>query len=379
MVYTTKDKIADLFLYCYLVLFPFGQLLRIQIPLNNGYLAIFPTDFFVFLFLLFSRIKIKRNDPLIAFFSLIVFSFVLNINIYSFPLLPGLGFIVRLFSYLLFWYSLKDFVDRRKIGNLVFKSLIVVLTSCMVFGWFQYIFYSDLRFLYPYGWDDHLNRLAGSFLDPGFTGLILGFGFITCVVKFIESKNHLYSILAVFFFATVGLTYSRASIIALVFGLLFVLLKYRKYLWLIFTFVLIGCGIWILPKSEGEGTNLRRTFSVISRLENYNQTIEIFKQNPVFGVGYNNLCHTKSTSNTSHSCSGSDNGILLIASTLGVLGLFTFAFYVYCVIRQTSHDYFGTIFIANLIALFIHMQFNNSLLYPWVLGVLGLQYAISRK
>ena len=38
------------------------------------------------------------------------------------------------------------------------------------FGILQYALVPDLRSLHILGWDDHLNRLAGSFLDPNFTG-----------------------------------------------------------------------------------------------------------------------------------------------------------------------------------------------------------------
>ena len=380
MVYTTRDKIADLFLFLYLVSFPFGQLLRMQVQFGSNYLAVFPNDIFLFFFIGFAGLKLKTLKPLRAFFSVVLFSYLLNYFIYNFSPMPGLGYVVRLFTYLVFWFSAADFTKRKKLTPTVQNLVIAILTAVSIFGWLQYLIYPDLRFLFAYGWDDHLNRLAGTFFDPGFTGLLLCFGFIVCLVNFLHSKKKIYGFLAGVFLVSVGFTYSRASILALAVSLVFVLVKFKKYFLIVVGILVILMGIYFLPKKQGQGTNLTRLYSINLRLENYQQTFAVFSENPVFGVGYNNLCQTKNTKeNSSHACSGADNSILFIASTLGVFGLFALIYFLYLVMNATAANNQGIIFLTFLVALFVHSQFVNSIFYPWVLGVLGLQYAISRK
>ena len=42
---------------------------------------------------------------------------------------------------------------------------------------------------------------------------------------------------------------------------------------------------FMLPRPGGEGVRLGRTASTLARVDNFRESLEIFTNNPVFGVG----------------------------------------------------------------------------------------------
>ena len=66
----------------------------------------------------------------------------------------------------------------------VINSLLAVSIASSVFGILQYLIWSDLTALKYLGWDDHLLRMVGTFLDPTYLGLILVLGIIIASEKF---------------------------------------------------------------------------------------------------------------------------------------------------------------------------------------------------
>jgi hypothetical protein len=75
--------------------------------------------------------------------------------------------------------------------------LIIAGSVAAFFGLLQYLFMPDLRFLYDIGWDMHYGRLAGTFLDPTFIGLILVLNILLIVNRYF-SKKEKYLILLIF-------------------------------------------------------------------------------------------------------------------------------------------------------------------------------------
>lgn len=110
----------------------------------------------------------------------------------------------------------------------------------------------------------------------------------------------------------------------------------------------------------------------------------MISRSPVFGVGVNNVCALRKLvflNNLlgSHSCGGYDNSFVFILATTGVVGFLIFIYEMRWVLAETSADGFGLAFKAAIISLFIHANFTNSIVYPWVLGYVVLLGAISRK
>lgn len=279
-----------------------------------------------------------------------------------------------------------------------------------IFGVVQYLLFPDLRYLRYFGWDDHYFRMTGTFLDPNFFGLIMVIGLglellagshpeagksaegsppatLYVAMRAGRSKTvdaSLDSSVAspfrndtktnwlrvIFYLFCLALTYSRASWVAWLillvswtisrifcepikfdpFYLLRVLFRPLKLLTTCFLLLATFLIFYFVPKPYGEGGNLLRTASVVARENNWSQSWQIIKENPVFGVGFNNYQlaspnHTKA-----------DNSLLLVWATTGIFG---FAAFVWLIFRIQPF--------WLILPIVIHSFFNNSLFYPWVM------------
>ena len=125
---------------------------------------------------------------------------------------------------------------------------------------------------------------------------------------------------------------------------------------------------------------------------------KILDDNPWLGVGYNHLYWVKHDYDPlvvpSHAAAGFDSSLLTIAVGTGTIGLILFLI-IYCLVfrraLQTYKDKAGLPYrqgvalalLAIFVALFLHSQFVNSLLYPQLLIVfwylVGLLYLAPKK
>ena len=71
-------------------------------------------------------------------------------------------------------------------------------------------------------------RLVGTFLDPGYMGLLMAFGGIMSLDKYLMTKKKSGFVKTVFFAVTLLFTYSRASYMAFLFGISYLFFKYKK-------------------------------------------------------------------------------------------------------------------------------------------------------
>lgn len=389
----TKGKLSRIvskrLVYLYLLLFPLGQLLRIETKVLGMPITVHPADLVVVVLLLTvvaSKQKIpKATKYFYPFFLAASFSLVLSFSL--FPVLDvfrGALFFIRLLAYFGLFVAVFNLskipINKKKISSL----LTITIFFVALFGWVQYFLLPDLRWLRQFGWDDHLFRLVGTFLDPGFTGLILTFGFLISLGRYIRTKSHVFLLTTILFLVSVAFTYSRASYISLLLGTIIFLVSVNKRVKrVIVVLVLIFIvSIPLLPKPSSSGVQLGRLYSISSRIEYYKETFIIWKNAPVFGVGFNNICagrqmFVKKDSYNAHSCSGSDSGILFILATTGVIGLITISGAVLRVFRNLPNSPERTAFIASAVALFAHSFFTNSLFYPWVLGFMAILFAIT--
>jgi len=347
--------------YLIFLIFPFGQLLRINIFGTE-----FPIiDIFIVLFSFFNLItQIKNNNfkpknkYLLMFIPVALISLLLNLYFRHLPLLKSLFYFTRLTSFLLLIIFPPTHISHKNLQ----KYLILSLFSCVLFGLIQYFFWPDLTYFSTQNWDPHLNRLVGSFLDPTFTALI--YLLFLIFLFFNYPKSHIKTILISLTYFALALTYSRSTYLALFIISLFVSLKLHQQKLFISTTILLILTIILLPKPYGEGTKLDRTSSIYAKVQNYKQAINTIKQSPIIGLGYNNLPHFKNTP-SNHSNSGFDNSFLTIFATTGIFGFILFLKGFLYLYRQSS------IFIQTiLMATTIHSFFANSFLYVWILFLL---------
>jgi hypothetical protein len=382
----TKAKLIEYLLFAYLILFPFGQILRWEVTAGNSIVPINPTDLIAVVIFLLGLIGKIQKPPIFKHLKNFIyaagFSLLVSIGVFkNFSVVFGGLYLLRLISYsylfLVTWNIIRD--KKRWFGLLLGVTFAVAL-----FGWFQYFFYPDLRALYAWGWDDHLFRLAGTFLDPTFTGIILAFGFILSISSFLFNKKKKLLFLALFFLISVAFTYARAVYLGLLAGSLLVFILKKNLKLVAFTFIIFFAVVLTLPRPSGEGVKLERSYSVYARLTNYQETLAIIGKSPVFGVGYNNLCLARQKylgdyNPLSHSCSGSDSSLLLVLATTGIVGFLAFLKLLKEVIRSVSKDVYGVAFLGAAAALFLHGFFSNSYFYSWTMGFIALLLAVSLK
>jgi O-antigen ligase len=366
----------------YIVLFPFGQLLRIE----AGFFTIHPADLIVFIsiiFYFFGWFK-KRQvfNYAMNFIWIGVFSLVLSLSYFSpFEVLMGSLYLVRLFSYFTFAMLVVNLINKKILKReFLLNSLILTSVFVGIYGWIQYLVFPDLTSLKYVGWDDHLSRIVGNFLDPGFTGIILVLGVIASFAGYVKKKSKILVVITAFLFITVVFTYSRSSYLALISGAFYLFLKWKNLKKMSLMLIIFAVLILLLPRPAGEGVRLERTQSVFARLQNYKETVEVIDKYPLFGVGFNNLCYVRlrlfAADPESHSCGGSDSSLLFILATTGIIGFLVFIKFIYEVVKNAiGSNVYGLVFSSSGVAIIIHSLFTQSLFYPWVMGWMGILLA----
>ncbi len=379
MAKSAKLSLNSIFLFLFLILFPFGQIIRIGI--------IQPVDVVAGLAAVFSVIRRLPKPEVFKYLSEFLL-FALVSWLFSLTLFPQIGvfygllYLLRLGAYIYFLIYIWNFAKEESSRKLLLNCLLGVAVAAAIFGWAQFFWFSDLRPFFPLGWDEHLYRLFGTFLDPTFLGLIIVFGLIITTYQYIVIKQNKYLLLAVFLLITLAFTYSRASYLALFAGLS-VIAYYKKVIGklLVVSFGLLLL-ILVLPTSKNHVLSFTRQFSAVARVENYKTTLNIFEKSPVFGVGYDNMCIAYQKfigpqGFSSHACSGSDSSLLFILATTGVAGLMVFIFMVIWIARYVKNSRYVVILGSSFAALAVHSLFSNSLFYPWILGWIMILLAIS--
>lgn len=233
----------------------------------------------------------------------------------------------------------------------------------------------------------HLFRLVGTFLDPAFLGLILVFGLILSIHRWIDNRNgkNISNVLiTAFLLISLAFTYSRASYLAFITGIVVIIFLTKRLKKLILLVALLVLIAFLLPTAKNHSIELFRTFSALSRIDNYKTTLQIFSKSPVFGIGYNNMCiayqkYIGEQSFSSHACSGSDSSLLMILATTGVTGFMIFIFSIINIglsLRRNTNFLFLS---SSFLAMLTHSLFCNSMFYPWILGYLIILLAVNVK
>jgi len=406
------EKIIVCLLFVFLALFPFGQLTKI--PLNFFNLPevhLYLTDVVLF-FLVLSwgvwGVLVTRKKyqlpplakPIFLFIALAGLSLAVNSPLFS-GREVGVGFL-----YLLRWifyaglyfvlFDLKERLPWLKKGWFCF--LIIIGSTVAVFGLIQYFLWPNLKVLEVLQYDPHFYRLVGTFLDPGFTGIILVLTLIllvnyhgSCQV-FSPKKTHkgspfwgspytchpLSFLLILFIYLALALTYSRASWLAFFVGMTVVAFYKKSFkLWLLVVGILALTWIFI-PQPVGEGGKLTRTYTIQSRFTNYSQAWQIIREKPILGIGFNTLRYYQRNKGlispeewqVNHAGAGLDNSWLFVLATSGILGFLGYLGIWGKVIQRVKRvkREKKVIILVSIGALFVHSFFLNSLFYPWVMA-----------
>lgn len=393
-------KLIVILLYCYIAIFPLGQIVKlpvqlIELPEINLYL----TDMLIFLLVscwlgwrLITRRKLQfppLGRPVLAFFIVTLVSLLVNYRSLSggeigVALLYSLRWVVYAGVYFVI-YDLGQ-SSKFKVQS-ISNGLVLVGLLAAIFGLLQYLFLPDTRFLEKWGWDPHYYRVIGTFLDPGFLGLILVLTLIPLVIKLWPFTKLSWRIAAwLIIYIALALTYSRASYLAYL-GSMGTIAWIKKSPKFFLGILMVGIvTVLLLPRPGGEGVRLERESTIKLRVVNWQQSLAIAKDHFILGIGFNAYRYAQKRygfldeqrSQVSHAGGGADSSLLFVLATTGILGLAAYLWLWMRIIKFTIYNLPASpaggqftikiAILASVVALFIHSLFLNSLFYPWVMG-----------
>lgn len=394
--------ITILLLYFLFLLLPFGQLTKL--PINYPEVNVYAHDVvLVLLILVFALTKVFKKEKLVlpktapAIF-IFIFSCLLSliVNFKNYPLrnlLVASLYFLRWSFYALFYFFIYDLFKRRsRIRNNIIQMLMIVGFTASFLGLLQYIFIPDIRPLTFLQWDDHYYRLVGTFLDPGFTGVIYVLSLILIVVLYwgemIKFKKTSLWILWLIVYLALALTYARSAYLAYLIAMAVVARFKKSFKFFLGVLILGIVTLLLLPRQGGEGVRLERKSTIFLRIESYKKAVKIIADNPIFGVGFNTYRYAQKKYGflgeewqKTHSGAGVDSSLLFVFATTGIVG---FASFIYLLIKLAALNYpfkktenLKLVSFASFLAVFIHSFFNNSLFYPWIMIWLWVNLGLS--
>lgn len=386
-----------------MIFFPFGELLRWNIVEDIVVKPLDITAGLITIVYLYDVIRYKKPIPsfalkvgafaLAGLFCLVFNSYWLeNMQFFAASL-----YLLRWISYggvLIAFYSFDNAFKKSIIPVLLLQGFIIVL-----FGFVQYIFFQNLKPLMYQGWDDHLYRIFSVFFDPNFAA-----AFYTLFITFLagllwnryqqkDAEKYKKKLLVGVSCTILALllTFSRSGIVMfLTSTIVFLfLIKRQQYIKFVIGGIILFMVI-ISPWYKLENVNPFRTTSVYARLANYSTALEIIRENPVFGVGFNAYRYAQEKKNPSyiindipdHAGAGVDNSFLFVLATTGIVGFgvylslwLTLLKIAYKRYREEKNMY-AIIFLASAAGLFINAFFVNSLFFTaiivWMWILFGL-------
>lgn len=368
----------------FFIVFSFAEVLRLRL----GTVSFGAVDVVVvliiaaWLVLVKKKKKYKLFKPLLIFSLLAGFSLLINLTSYrADQLLNSSMYLVRFILYAGIYFVIVDLGKpiNSKLIKYVFLSGVLILTL----GFAQLFLYPDLKNLYYLGFDDHMYRLFGTFLDPNFIGIffVLSFIFVFILKDQILSDKYKYLIwiFLILDFIALVLTFSRSSLLMFVVSVIIYSALVRK--WKIAVGI-IGLLIIIFtllsPLFHIENINLFRTASTTARLESSAVALKIFTEKPM-GVGFNTYRYARErygdpdTSKfvPSHAGAGVDNSYVLTLVTAGFMGLAAYLYLLFSIFRlgwrDAGKNKLALVLAVSMGGLFINASFINSLFYGFVM------------
>ncbi|MBI2613675.1 MAG: O-antigen ligase family protein [Candidatus Levybacteria bacterium] len=384
----------------FLGVFCLGEIFRFNLG-NNIYIK--PIDIAVIVLSLawiaqeYRYIKKIYKDtlflPIALFIGTMILSLSININNFSQnEVFVAFSYIVRWVLYANLYFIVKNFNPKFK--KKILYMLLVVGAIFTFFGFVQYLFYSNLRNLYYLGWDEHMHRMFSAFLDPNFAGaffvlylfFLLGILFYSLNNNKIKQARFIGSI-SIFALISIFLTHSRSALIMLLIATVIFFMLSKKMKWIIGIILVSVIFIAISSKSFNiENINLFRIASTEARIDSAKIAINIIKDNPLLGVGFNTYRYAQikygfrnpTSSNVSHADAGTDNSFLFVMATTGIIGMIAYLNLLWSMLRESysnykSYDsksiqkYIGIIAMTLIVGIIISAIFINSLFYPFIL------------
>lgn len=327
----------------------------------------------------------------ILFVVIALLSLILQLPNYSLPqIMVSSFYLIRLFFYLIAGLVVFNMLKAETFSpDTLVKLIIASGVFVSLFGLIQLIILPDFEILdSALGWDPHKNRLASTFFDPNFTAAYLVICFTLGLETLFNSKkpSTLLLLVLVILLSAIILTFSRSgwlflSVIVLFYGF------YRTKWLLVVSAVLVFSTYFAVPRIQTRISGITDPAdSAHFRFISWGNTIEIIKDNPIFGVGYNAFRYSQQDYGFieygtlgGNSGAGSDASMLFVFATTGIIGLAVYVGTYLCYVLKAFYCRFrvyNLAIFAILIGLLIESIFINSLFYPQIFFVLLLLFAI---
>ncbi len=396
----------------------FGQLIRFPLPGQGGGLLISDLALvMVIMSAVFNLLKLWITDYLegtpseqitsyfllLSFLPFLVWSlFSLSINSYTdldfHSSVIAFSYWLRIAFILFLLPALLTLFKDDKLARFALRGFLASASTLVFLGFLQLIFFPDLSWLASRGWDPHQHRLLSTWFDPNFFG-----GFLAVTLPFFftaafysrssahkpQAMDYGLRITSFFAFLALLLTQSRSAWLAFFVSIL------------IFLPILISKALKRLnPKQLFIGTDAAlflllvtvvvlgafwpRVYGLISpdatvnlRLDSLKRAWPLAEENLLIGVGYNTYQfaarQTGLISNYAiHSRAGTDNSLLNLLITTGVIGSLLFltpwAYLVFSLhgLWRRGRALAGAA-IFSVFVIFIQSQFINALFYSHLL------------
>jgi hypothetical protein len=374
-------------LWAVLLLLSLGQLQRLQ--LDSG-IAVYAYDVVIILSLLVGiatqfktwkeSLRTLRHTPWfvpgLLLGGWIVIGLV-NAVVSGTPTLTAILRLTRLGMYAAWAWQVSLWIQTKKttISKLVW-GVLTMAGLVAVWGFLQYLILPDTRYLATLGWDNHYFRLISTWLDPGFTGLLLVLGILWTWRWRQKMSFTINTGLIIFLSITTALTYSRSSLVAwlaavgLLLGWKSIWKKKPLTVWLP---LLLSLGIllsswWWLPRKASEGTILTRTSTIDARVVSTQSVLENMTVSEwIKGRGLltpikDSVARQEAFATYNHAVIP-DNLVTQLLSGIGIGGVALLLWLCWEVSRRHRTSlWLGSVFLAVL----LHSLFNNSLFHPFI-------------
>lgn len=380
----SNQKIIGLLVGTLFILFSLGQLpsFLLEKYLFSGF-SLHPLEAVILVFnlliiALYRKLPGATGLKLIA---ILMFSYLLGGGLLGEVLVRPFLYLIRLINLVIFFYQFqliieKEGISKNRVRNFLNLSLLFILFSSLA----QYVFLPDMRFMYMFGWDDHLGRLVGLFFDPNFTGLMLSLSALWFLEQNISVKNKLI-VVTMFTFAVLA-TFSRSTYIVYFAVMFLYLIRFNLAKVITIAIPVLVLVALLLPRSlGGEGVNLLRTNSLYLRFENLIESTTILTKSPLFGFGPGQLCEVReqflfysdSLLTMKNSCSNFDFG----PSNVVAIGGVSLLLFIFGVILKSQHIFHSKgIFPYLFLTYLLHGLLTTTWIYPWAIFLLVVAFSL---
>lgn len=321
-------------------------------------------------------------------------------------LMVSLAYLARWCVYFLVYLVVINIVRADDVPG-VWRSLETMMLIFAAFGIIQSIFIPHFaQVVYPdsrvyVDWDEQGHRLVSTMLEPNIAGSMLMLMLLVNVAQ-LSGGERVPIWKPLLFFAALVATLSRSSFLGLAVGLTIILAVRGVSRRMLQFGAIVGVAfLAALPRLLEYAMSFNKLTvsdaSAMSRVINWLRALEVWADNPVFGIGFNTFGFVVERYGGTRAGAGSyssDGGLLFIAVMTGIVGLALYVamlVYVFRSCRRVWRDAelpaswraLAVGIGAGIPAIIVHATFVNSILTPFVMEMLwvmwGLVFVMDRR